>query len=138
METLNLKYSTLTYYPEKSMVEFTANSSSVNQKDDDYKTESIATCVFIEKHKPIYFLSDLSEYQTLVSIELQEWAAKEASPRILKAGVKKIAIVVSNDFIVQMSVEQNANEVSNEIANQFETELQYFLDRFEAEKWLIS
>jgi len=138
METINFKYCTLTYYPEKLMVVYTALPNSGEQSDEDFKETTNQTNSLLEKYRPIRLLSDLSDFQFTVSIPLQIWSANESVPRVLKAGVKKSAIVIPNDLIVQLSIEQNADETPKNIADQYELEQRYFDDRQEAENWLMS
>ena len=83
------------------------------------------------------FFLDNRENFFVISPELQEWHAENVSAKLEaalpNASELKVAIVVSEDFISQLSIEQTMEEnaTSGEVSR-------YFQDEHEAREWLLS
>lgn len=84
----------------------------------------------------LFFLDNRLNF-FVISPELQQWHAKNISTQIAKTlpnpELLKVAIVVSEDFISQLSIEQTLEEhaTTGEISR-------YFEDECEAREWLLS
>jgi len=63
---------------------------------------------------------------------VQEWTDNEIFPQVLATGLRRVAIVMSADFISQLSIEQVMTETN---AQAFVT--QYFDDVEKAKQWLL-
>jgi hypothetical protein len=74
---------------------------------------------------------NLAELKFALTPETQEWA-DGLFPRILNAGVKKIAFIISSDVFAQISVEQLMEEKNVKTAN---FEIHYFDNEKDALKW---
>lgn len=136
MESTQSPYYTLSYDAEKRTVIFKGLLASDDQSEEDFKEISLQTAAFVEHHQPDFFLSDLRDYRFVVTPSLQEWAVKNSSSRITKTRVKKLAIVVSESFITQLSVEQHADEATKS-RNELGKPLRYFTSIEEAEAWFL-
>jgi hypothetical protein len=78
-------------------------------------------------------LLDTHDLRFLICVETQQWLAENLYPRAIVAGMRRVAVVVSEELIAQLSVEQAIQEDKTDA---FQT--QYFDDREEAKEWLFA
>lgn len=76
---------------------------------DDYKTEMFNYLKFVEQYKTRNALINLSSFNFPITPEVQKWVDENIAVVSNKI-VKKIAFIVPNDIIVQLSVEQTMEE----------------------------
>ncbi len=88
----------------------------------------------VEKYKVKNALHDMREATFTISPELQVWTYENMFPRLVAAGLKRLAMLVSHDLIVSISVEQ-VMEDGDKSNNLFET--CYFEDKTEAMQWIL-
>lgn len=113
-------------------MEFNWNSKSEKMTADEYKETLLQYADFVEKYKPNKMLLDTIHNKFIITPELQEWSNKEIFPRSFKAGITKIATLLPEDVVTQVSQEQLFDEEeSKKKANQ------YFSDKVKAIKWLL-
>ena len=78
-------------------------------------------------------LSDSSK-QSVIALDDQDWSNQDWAPRALKAGYRRIAIVMpQNNIITQMSLKRVMKNVQH---FQLETDYDYFNTIEEARTWL--
>jgi len=83
-------------------------------------------------HGAKLLLSDTRNFTFTISPELQNWMIDNFFKLIIKAGVKKYAILVSSDLFSQVSIEQTVDEnKDNSVITR------YFDSEDEAKKWLF-
>ncbi len=99
--------------------------------DEEYKTLALKQVAVLEEKKPFNWLVNLAELKFALTPQTQEWA-DGLFPRILNAGVKKIAFIISSDVFAQISVEQLMEEKNVKTAN---FEIHYFDNEKDALKW---
>lgn len=73
-------------------------------------------------------------HQGLVSTENRLWLQSEIVPEVLKAGVRKIAIIAPNDVFSRFYIESVKNGAQTGL---IDIELSYFNDLISAQAWLI-
>lgn len=78
-------------------------------------------------------LLDTHDLRFLIGLETQQWLAENLYPRAIAAGMKRVAVVVSEELIAQLSVEQAIQE---DKTDSFQT--QYFDNKDEALEWLFA
>ena len=78
-------------------------------------------------------LLDTQNLRFLIGVETQQWLAEKLYPRAIEAGMKRVAVVVSEEIIAQLSVEQAIQEDKTDA---FQT--QYFDSREDASTWLFT
>ncbi|HAI77152.1 MAG TPA: hypothetical protein DCM08_12985, partial [Microscillaceae bacterium] len=66
-------------------------------------------------------------------VNLQSWVDQEIFPQFVQAGLRKYAIIVSQEMVAQLSIEQTMEESQ---ASNFQ--VRYFDDSEEAMRWLIA
>jgi hypothetical protein len=77
-----------------------------------------------------FALIDTINFQYTIRPELQEWVANTILPSLIGAGWRKIAFMMSDDFVTQLSVEQTMEE------RELPFDVKYFSDTAKALNWL--
>lgn len=130
--------------------EFFANSfCAINQNAEtqscEFKWFPESEKMTLEQYKEIAFkqvnaIEDLSAKLLFVDArnfffvlvpEVQEWIDQEFTPRLLEAGLEKMAVLLPESFFSQVAAEQLLEE-----ENFMKLEQQYFGSEDEALKWL--
>lgn len=133
MQVYKDKYVTLSYFKEKSLFEEVWMEETEDMEDEEFmKIELILADLFL-KYKPEKLYSDTLNLRYAVAPEMQVWLDINVAAKAMEAGIKKIARIMSSDFIAQISLEQLMEEKHSEIAD-FEN--RYFDDEAEAREWL--
>lgn len=136
MEILQNKFVKITLDTNKSLAHAIWENTTENMTDEEYKnTFSHIGDIYI-KHGVKRWLGDAFNFLKVVTPDLQEWAAKELNPKLLTAGLEKMALVLPSDFIAGLSVEQSVDDMSEKNPNGFHTK--YFDNLEEARNWLLS
>ena len=115
------------------------HSESTHMVEEDYQEIHLHIQDHLVSHAyPLRgFFLDNRENFFVISPELQAWHAENVSAKLEaalpNARELKVAIVVSEDFISQWSIEQTMEEnaISGEVSG-------YFQDEHEAREWLLS
>jgi len=100
--------------------------------DDEYRATAEIQVKMLEELNPKNWVVDMSQLGFSLVPNTQEWADTVLFPRILKAGIKKIAFIISPDIFAQISVEQLMDEKNVKTS---EFEICYFDSESEALVW---
>lgn len=120
------------YFDEKnSLLTHRWKPASINLTVEECKKELLQQVHLIEELHPKISIADTTSFFFTISIELQEWVDQEIVPRAIKAGLKKMAFLMSKEFIAQFSMEQTLNEQN---AQKFISA--FFATEDEALEWL--
>jgi len=119
------------------------NSLSINRwlpgttdmDDDDYKEMAEKQVTELEKFHPKRWIVNIAKLEYALAPDVQEWADNKMFPRIIKAGVKYMAFIMSPNIFSQISVEQLLEEKNVKTAD---FEIQHFGSEEDAYKWLLS
>lgn len=87
----------------------------------------------IEQHRVTKNLWNLSNFQIVIDLELQEWIDAIINKKEIELGVEFEAFVMPQDLINQLSIEQTMEEQHGKII-----ETAFFSDKNEALEWLSS
>ncbi len=105
--------------------------SSINLSPETLKREMKNRMNYIENLRPKGILVNARNFFYKLSPAIQEWMNKEILKKYYEAGVEKMAFIISNDLIAQVSIEQAIQE-----SDDTNTKIKYF-DKIErARKWL--
>ncbi len=118
------------YEPENSLI-INNWKDEKEMTDDDFKKEIISWVELVEKYKPENLIADTRKFNYTISVELQEWNEKKVFPRLAKAGVKKFAVIESEELVAQLSLEQTMDASEDVMQHQF------FTSQDEARAWMI-
>lgn len=140
ISTEDNKYFTSHYNHHLQLFEQVWHEESKNMEDDHYKSfiqHNIYTLDSIEDcNVERYYLDNRENFFTL-SPELQSWHANNIAFKIPEYSKDpqniKIALVVSSDFISQLSIEQTMEEDQT-----MEDTTKYFDSKEEAMEWLLA
>jgi len=102
-------------------------------KENEYKEAINNWRIACEKYKPTKHLVDYSEYSFSITPEFQQYLDNHLMKPLYKAGLKKIAFLLSHDLFAQLSIEET---MQKETGKMFE--ISYFDDFEEAKKWLLA
>ena len=79
------------------------------------------------------FISDTENFRFPISPDMQLWSVSHFVKPLQDAGVKKVAIMMPDEFIANLAVEQSIDE-----ANEVGLLTRYFSNTQEAENWIFS
>lgn len=113
---------------QKKWTGATADMSEETFKSEVEKIAQLAEQYHIEK-----FHDDTTNFYFVIMPRLQTWVNEQIFPRFINAGLRKYAIVVSEEMIAQLSIEQTMEEDNT---NNFQ--VCYFDSAEKAKKWLLS
>ena len=108
-------------------------NNTTNITEQEIKEAVNASAVEIEHWKPLYFIADETDRDFPFSVELQKWIAYTIATACIKAGIKKMALIMPENLIVEMSTEQTVDE-----AGKLPFELKSFYNLVDAEKWFLA
>jgi len=98
-------------------------------EDENYKAGLNKMIDFYKEKKVNKWIANLTKMEA-ISPELQDWANNDWFPRAIEAGVKYMAIVVSEDVFNQLAVENIMTQVTDVITTH------YFSSVDEAKEWM--
>ncbi len=106
--------------------------STNRANDEDYihwNSELVKRAI---KYRPKVLLANAKEFYFTINPQMQEWAVKNIFEPYASIGLHKIALVISEDFISQVSIEQFIEEYEGgKITNK------YFDDLEKGRAWLL-
>jgi len=106
---------------------------SIQMDEADFKNELMKLVGCIAEHPVKRQLIDTLNFRFIVSPQLQEWTDVEVTKKNKMNGVKKVALIASQEFVTQLSVQQTLSE---EEAKTLDT--RFFSDMKEAKDWLLA
>lgn len=131
MQIHNSKYWTINFDETSKIINPEWNEKTAEMTDSEYKAEMEKYTELVEEYKPQKALIDCLQLYYVIPPKVQEWTNTTLFPRILGAGVNKVAILFPEDIITQLSLEQVMEEV---LGQKFVTN--YFSDKDKAKEWL--
>ncbi len=96
--------------PEAKVMFHTYNDDSQFATDEEFKEHLIKFGEKILEYKPVGIIEDYKTMKFVAGVELLEWIGKELKPKLVQAGVKRYAKLVSEDYISQLMAEQVVEE----------------------------
>lgn len=100
---------------------------------EKYKEEFLLWLGLIKKHKPRLHLIDERHNHFPIEPQLQQWMNENIFQAALKAGVERIALVTSKDFVAHLSQQQVLDEDQGQ-----KFEYQFFKTIKQAYAWLLN
>ncbi len=118
-----------TFYDDK--LSLITNIWTDKDMNDEIFQEEISIWVeLIEAYRPKNLIADTQLFVFTIGLEMQEWTSQKVFPRIVSSGVKKFAVIVSQELIAQLSIEQTMEEVNPDVLQN-----RYFASIEEAKQW---
>lgn len=107
------------------------SSEELNHELDKYKKFVLMWANIVENYKPTGILVNTLLHFVTIPVDMQTWFAAEIFPKYTSSKMTKLAFIVSQDFMSQLSIEQAMDEDDN---LSFVTH--YFTNETEALSWL--
>ncbi len=101
--------------------------------DEGYQRELSKMMEFIHSIKPQLVIANTQQSAFVVHLEMQNWLIEHVIVAAARSGMKKLALIVSKDFITQISIEQSIEDTEEK---PFTT--QYFDEVEKGRDWLMS
>ncbi|HAI76010.1 MAG TPA: hypothetical protein DCM08_07140 [Microscillaceae bacterium] len=116
---------------KKSMIILKWLDKTAQWTEDDFIRENQNIVKVVAEHKPTYLLSLSQDFMYPITPNEQVWLVDNVFVPHHQNGVRKMALIMSQDFISQLSIEQLVDETSVVPTGMFATEE-------EAERWLFA
>jgi len=120
------------FYEEQSLLESIWTAESVEMTPELIKDEYKRRFALIERYNPTRLLNNTHNFYYRIPPDCQEWISNNVLDKYHQYGVQKIAYIISDDIIAQISIEQLIQEKPDR-----EYEIRYFDSREEALDWLV-
>ncbi len=106
---------------------------SEEMDEERFKEINLLYLEYIEKYDVKGFMIDTGKFLFVISPELQTWVVENIISNLSIKGLRKLAMLTSEEFIAQLSIEQTMEE-----APELHFSLAYFSEEEEANKWILS
>lgn len=107
-------------------------SSTSKMTVDEYQVEQLKMLNLVKDNKAKALLANTKNFDFTIDPDMQLWTSETINEGMFKAGIKKVAFIVTSDIFSQVSIEQTQDENPDDCF-----ELQYFEDAEEGFNWLI-
>ncbi|WP_338760721.1 hypothetical protein WAF17_14120 [Bernardetia sp. ABR2-2B] len=118
---------------EQKLLELTWLPTTADMTSEEYKNEHVELLKFMLEQKTEKVLGNIKELGFVVSPEVQEWMNINIFAPAMEVGFDKLAVVMSSEFLAQLSIEQAMEE---EVGQQITTK--YFDNVKEAKEWILN
>ncbi len=121
---------------DNALLSITWLPSTYEMEAKDFQSIFMDIAQFIEQNSIKYWMGYTKDFAFIVPPDLQEWAAQDFNQRVLKAGLRKMAMIVPSDIIANVGVQQSIEEMEkHQHAETIVT--RYFDDDQQAKVWLL-
>lgn len=126
------KYQEIIFYPKASELHFMWTPDTLRMDDQDYQKELLQALKYLRKFKPQKTLINLKQFAYTIDPDMQEWVKTNFLDRMVSQNLTNVsALVISDDFFAQKSVEQSLEDTIQENYSR------YFASEDEAIDWLV-
>jgi len=108
MKIYESKFKTTVYSESESLI--SNYWTNEEMQDADFQHEITVWIEAIEELTPLRLLADTRLFNYAITVDMQEWNNNTTFPRIIAAGVKKFAIIMPADLLIQLSLQQTMEE----------------------------
>jgi predicted nucleotide-binding protein len=99
--------------------------------ENEYQSQMLELVQLFEQYKPDQVLVDARRSRFVIRPELQQWVNENVIAVTVAKGLKRIFVILSQEFIAQLSMEQMFDDA---LTDRFRT--LYFATVEEAQAWL--
>lgn len=118
------------YSAEQSTLISSVFPASASMSEERYKQEISGLIALLEQHKPKKVVGNMKEMFFPISPEIQKWLDENLFACYAKIGLKKLAIILSNDLFTAVSIEQTIEDVEESAIS-----VKYFDDLEKGLEW---
>lgn len=108
----------------------TWKEDSINLEDAEFMAINEKYLELIQAHKLTAFFIDTRKFLYTISPEIQDWVGENILSKLPELGVKRLAFLMSEEFIAQLSIEQTMDNLGENC------QMRYFDNKEEALTWL--
>lgn len=120
----------ITYEPESKILSVVWTTESEHISDDFFKYVNMIY-VHESANRPIRgMMLNTKNFLYTISLNMQAWVNSEILPTVLQNGIKRVAFLMSEELIPQISIEQTMEEIESKIVG-------YFGEEAQARAWLL-
>lgn len=123
-------YQTNQYFAEQKLFQSIWETPTI-MPEQVYREEIRKYYQKIEETRPLNIIIDASQANYTVSVETQEWMVDTFSHIYLEIKLEKLALVMSEEFITQLSLEQTLEDMG---ATPYQ--IKYFDQLEKAQEWI--
>jgi peptidyl-tRNA hydrolase len=105
-EVFNNRFFELRFHHDLGILEYKASPETIDMTDLDIKEAFETISAAIEQYAAKCYLANQKEQNVAFTPNLQLWIVENVYPRWSKAGLKKVALEVPEEFIAALSLEQ--------------------------------
>lgn len=120
----------ITYEPETKILSVVWTKESEHISDDFFKYVNMIYVHESSVRSIKGMLLDTTHFLYTISLDMQAWVNSEVIHVILQNGLKRVAFLMSEELIPQISIEQTMEELENKI-------VAYFGNEEQARAWLL-
>ena len=107
-------YQEIFYHQDIKMIELVSFPESSEYSDAAFKRDVKHFCQCLSEKEVELYQNDMTHFKYIIVPEMQKWIVKTVYPYLIQAGVKKIALIVSEDIFSRVSTEQTVRKVDKE------------------------
>jgi hypothetical protein len=100
------EYIIMAYEASYSILYYAWKPANINLGNEEYKQECLIALSISENYLPTNVVADLRESEFIISPELQEWLYRTNTLKNIEMGVKRIFVIMKEDFVQQLATEQ--------------------------------
>ncbi|NJL11628.1 MAG: STAS/SEC14 domain-containing protein [Microscillaceae bacterium] len=125
------KYFQVCWEAPQELFYYVFNEQTSDMCAEEYIDELRAFIRLVKKYQPRYVLGDMVDFGFVITPDIQEWVNENLFTVYQEIGFKKIAILMSKEFVASLSIEQTMEENRS---NSFQTA--FFENEKMARAWL--
>lgn len=115
----NTDFVLISYFYELQTLKIVWKAASNNMSEEDFKQQIEFEKEAIIKFKPTYILANTVNFFYTISSNLQHWHNDFIFPTFEAEKVEKLAIILSQNFFAQLSIEQLINDANGNFITQY-------------------
>ncbi|HAS42311.1 MAG TPA: hypothetical protein DCS93_17670 [Microscillaceae bacterium] len=125
-------YQEIYYLKKDAELYFQWTPLTLQMEDKDYQQEVLQSLKYLKRYKPQKTLINLKQFAYTIDPDMQTWVKKHFLDMMVQQNLTNVsALVVSDDFFAQKSIEQSYEDTVQENYSR------YFDSEAEAKDWLV-
>lgn len=123
--------------PQNSLIHVQWLAETKYMQDEEFKDLLSQIAHVVEGHKPKRWLANTTDFDFIITPEMQSWVSADFNQKLIDAGMTKMAVLIPASFMSEVSVNQSTEEMASH-PEKGALEFSYFAEVAPARKWLMS
>ncbi|WP_291722312.1 STAS/SEC14 domain-containing protein [Bernardetia sp.] len=132
MQVYNSNFLQIDAFDDQKLLELTWLKATVDMTDEEYRNEHLELLKFMLEQKTQKVVGNVKDLGFVVNPDTQEWMNINVFVPAIEVGFHKLAVVMSSEFLAQLSIEQVMEEKEGQ-----KITTQYFDNVEEAREWIM-